>query len=126
MNFADWFTDTFTIKRNVSVLDGNLTRMSLETQATDINGRVYNDSKANPAMKQTAADITQTVSLACDNAVDIKPGDELIITIGGRLGHTDEVYKARAGAPHHYYEPFGAVVPGLAHQEVSLLNMERI
>lgn len=135
MNFADWYTDTFDIKRNSVVVPQTptraatvttVTRMELTTVAQGVYGRVYNDSKANPAMQQTAADIMQSMALACDNSVDIHPGDELTITIGGRLGQSSEVYKARAGSPHHYYEPFGAVIPGLAHQEISLQNVERL
>ena len=64
--------------------------------------------------------------MALDNAHVIHEGDELVITRGGRLGHAVDVIRAFAGAPHIYYEPFGAVMPGLAHQEVKLLEEERV
>ena len=31
-----------------------------------------------------------------------------------------------ADTPERYYEPFGAVMPGLAHQEITLLKQERV
>ena len=34
--------------------------------------------------------------------------------------------RAFAADPNLYYEPFGAVIPGLAHQEIRLLQEERV
>ena len=73
-------------------------------------------------MKQTAADLSDDSMLACDNSVDIRPGDELIIHRGG-LSFTTRAF---AGDPHYYTEPFGAVLPGLAHQQIKLLQEERV
>ena len=64
--------------------------------------------------------------LACDNSVDIHAGDELIIHRGGRLGKSLFDTRAFAGDPHYYFEPFGAVIPGLAHQEIIILQEERV
>lgn len=33
---------------------------------------------------------------------------------------------AYAANPNHFFEPFGAVIPGLAHQEIPLLQEERV
>ena len=73
-------------------------------------------------MKIDAADVKQTQKIALDNSVDIRSGDELRIVRGGVLGKCDGVLLAFAETPHKFYEPFGAVIPGLAHQEVVLLE----
>lgn len=49
---------------------------------------------------------------------------KLIIHRGKGLGRTQQTIRAFAGEAAHYYEPFGAVVPGLAHQELALLQKE--
>ena len=77
-------------------------------------------------MSQTAASVTGESKLACANSVDIRAGDEVHITRGGRLGQNSGELRFFAGRPEKYYEPFGAVMPGLAHQEVALLEEERI
>ena len=58
--------------------------------------------------------------------MDVRAGDELVITRGGRLGKPGPVIRAFAGEPNLYYEPFGAIIPGLAHQEIRLLQQERV
>ena len=126
MNFADWYTDTVDVWRVVSSLDGTLTINSREQILKDIPCRIYqSDSKA-IKMEQTAANITQEDKLACDNSVDIKAGDELIIHRGAKLGKEVAVIRAFAADPNYYFEPFGAIVPGLAHQEIRLLQQERV
>ena len=77
-------------------------------------------------MQQTAADIHQEDKLACDLSADIRAGDELIITRGARLGRAGPVIRAFAADPNLFYEPFGAVMPGIAHQEIRLLQQERV
>lgn len=59
----------------------------------------------------------------CDTAVDIQAGDQLIIHRGPGLATTPDI-RAFAADPNLYFEPFGAVIPGLAHQEVRLLQQE--
>ena len=126
MNFGDWYTDLMDIKRNVKSVSSNVTRMEPAYIARGVRCRVYMDSGGTPSMQQTSAQISQNYKVACDNSVDICPGDIVIVKIGGRLGQSRETLQAHAGAPHHYYEPFGAVVPQLAHQEFSLLEAVRI
>ena len=62
----------------------------------------------------------------CDTSVDIRAGDQLIIHRGAGLGKTAPAIRAFAADPNLYFEPFGAVLPGLAHMEVRLLQQERV
>jgi len=64
--------------------------------------------------------------LACANSVDIKAGDELFITPGGKLGQKGPEKRYFAGEPFPYYEPFGGVRPKLAHQQVPLSGDSRV
>lgn len=126
MNWADWYTDTVDVYRAVPYLDGGLTRQRREQVLSAVPCRVYqSDSKA-INMTQTAADIRQDDKLACDISVDIRAGDMLIIHRGARLGRPGPDIRAFAADPNLYYEPFGAVIPGLAHQEIRLLQEERV
>ena len=126
MNWTDWYTDRMDVWRNVDVQDGALTRKERRQVLTGVPCRIYqSDSKA-PTMSQTAASISEESRLACDNSVDIRAGDMLIIYRGGGLSQTSETFRAFAGEPNHYYEPVGAVSLGLAHQQIRLLNQERI
>lgn len=126
MNFADWYTDLMDVYRVVEVMDGNLIRHSRVKSLSAVPCRIYqSDSKA-IRMNQTAADIHQEDKLACDISVNIQSGDELLITRGARLGKTGNVIRAFAADPNFYYEPFGAVIPGLAHQEIRLMQQERV
>lgn len=127
MNWADWYTDTVDIYRVTTYKQGNLTRRERgEALYTGVPCRVYqSDSKA-INMTQTAADIRQDDKLACDISVDIQSGDMLIIHRGARLGRPGPDIRAFAADPNLYYEPFGAVIPGLAHQEIRLLQEERV
>ena len=77
-------------------------------------------------MTTTAADVQQNDRQACDISIDVRAGDELMITRGGRLGRAGPVIRAFAADPSLYYEPFGAIMPGLAHQEIRLLQQERV
>lgn len=126
MNFLDWYTDTVDIYRVVQVQDGNLTRQRRQLIQEGVACRIYRTENRTPTMEQTAAYLREEYSLSCDNGVDIRAGDELHLHRGALLGHTVQTTRAFAGDPHHYYEPFGAVIPGLAHQEIRLLQEERI
>jgi hypothetical protein len=126
MNFLDWYTDAVDVYRAVPTKDGDLTLHERQRVLQAIPCRVYqSDSKA-INMTQTAADVRQEDKLSCDISVEIQAGDELIITRGARLGRTGPVIRAFAGDPNLYYEPFGAVIPGLSHQEIRLLQQERV
>ena len=126
MQWKDWYTDLMDIYRVTEVQDGALTRHEREQVAADIPCRIYqSDSKA-VNMAQTAANVQQQDKLACDVSVDVRAGDELIIHRGKRIGKPGPDIRAFAGDPTLYYEPFGAIIPGLAHQEIRLLQEERV
>lgn len=126
MNWQDWYTDLMDIYRVTEVQDGALTRHEREQVAADIPCRIYqSDSKA-VNMIQTAANVQQQDKLACDVSVDVRAGDELMIHRGKRIGKPGPTIRAFAGDPTLYYEPFGAIIPGLAHQEIRLLEQERV
>ena len=126
MQWKDWCTDLMDIYRVTEVQDGALTRHEREQVAADIPCRIYqSDSKA-VNMTQTAANVQQQDKLACDVSVDVRAGDELMIHRGKRIGKPGPTIRAFAGDPTLYYEPFGAIIPGLAHQEIRLLQEERV
>lgn len=126
MNFSDWYTDLIDVYRVQAIKEGSLTRQKRIQVEKNIPGRIYqNDSKA-INMTQDAANIRQEDKLMCATSVDIQMGDELIIHRGARIGKPGPVIRAFAGDPNFYYEPFGAVLPGLAHQEIKLLQQERV
>lgn len=126
MNFTDWYTDTMEIYRAVPTTTGNLTSNERQKVASNIPCRIYHSDRKALDMSQTAASYNLTDKLMCANSVDLRAGDELVITRGGKLGKAVETIRTFAGDPTHYFEPFGAVIPGLAHQEVSLLRQERV
>lgn len=126
MNWADWYTDTVDVYRDVAYLDGNLTRHRREQVLEAVPCRVYRDNDRTINMTQQAANINQDSKLACDTSIDIRAGDELIVHRGAKLGKTVPATRAFAGEPHYQFEPFGAVIPGLAHQEIRLLEEERV
>ena len=122
MQWKDWYTDLMDIYRVTEVQDGALTRHERQQVSADIPCRIYqSDSKA-LNMTQTAASIQQQDKLACDVSVDVRAGDELLIHRGKRIGKPGPEIRAFAGDPTLYYEPFGAIIPGLAHQEIRLLQ----
>jgi len=76
-------------------------------------------------MKDTAAQVDPSDTLACDNEVDIRAGDEIMVVRGGMLGSGKKPQRYFAGLPVNYYEPIGGVVPNLAHQAVPLTGEKR-
>lgn len=128
MDWTGWYTDTVDVYRTVQTASGALLRQSREQVGCGFACRVYEDSAKPPVMTGQAAEIKQTSKLACANEVDIRAGDELIIHRGGApgVGRAAFAVRAFAGEPHYHFEPFGAVIPGLAHQEIVLLQQERI
>ena len=125
MNYADWYTDRMDIHRVKPVKDGALTRHERVRTAKDVPCRIYQNSVHGPRMQSTAAYMESADDkLACGNDVDVRPGDELLVYRGKGLGQVQQTIRAFAGEPVHYYEPFGAVIPGLAHQEIALLQKE--
>lgn len=126
MNWSDWYTDLTDVYRVTEVKEGNLTRQERLQALENIPCRIYQSDNKAINMTQTAANIQQEDKLACDISVDIRAGDELLITRGGKLGKSGPVIRAFAADPNLYYEPFGAVIPGLSHQEIRLLQQERV
>lgn len=126
MRWDDWYTDTVDIWRSVTRAEGNLSRNERTQIAEGVPCRVYSAASRPIVMSQTAAKIEQSEKLACDNGVDIRAGDELHIHRGARLGHSLGETRAFAGKPRVHVEPFGAVIPGLAHKEVVLMEEERV
>ncbi len=126
MNFRDWYTDRMDIYRVQPVRDGALTRHQRRKIAEDIPCRVYQTDAARLELNQTAAASTQKDWVQCDNSVDVQAGDELRIFRGKGLGKTLPEMRAFAADPNHFFEPFGAVLPGLAHQEIPLVQEERV
>lgn len=126
MNFFDWYTDTVDIWRVVATTNNNLTTNNLTQLYTAVPCRIYQSDSQPINMAQTAAHVKQADRLMCDTSVDIQPGDQLIIHRGGGLGKTTPDIRAFAAEPNLYFEPFGAVLPGLAHMEVRLLQQERV
>jgi hypothetical protein len=126
MNWQDWYTDTMSIYRVQEIMDGSLTRHERALVSESIPCRIYQSDNKAINMAETASNINETDHLACDVSVDVRAGDELVITRGGRLGKPGPVIRAFAADPNLYYEPFGAIIPGLAHQEIRLLQQERV
>lgn len=126
MNFRDWYTDTMDVFRVTAVRSGALTRQEREQVEAGIPCRLYHLDASRINMSQTAASTEDGDWVQCGNEADIRPGDELIIRRGARLGKAVAALRAFAAEPNHYFEPFGAVLPGLAHQEVRLLHQERV
>ena len=125
MNYADWYTDRMTVRRVKPVRDGALIRHERVMVAEDIPCRIYHSGIHASRMQPTAA-YTESVDdkLACANDVDVRPGDELLIHRGKGLGQVQQTIRTFAGEPARFYEPFGAVIPGLAHQQIALLQKE--
>lgn len=126
MNFSDWYTDTVDIWRVTPTTTNGLTTNTREQIYTGIPCRIYQSDNQPVNMDQSAAHVKQADRLMCDTSVDIRAGDQLIIHRGAGLGKTAPDIRAFAADPNLYFEPFGAVLPGLAHQEIRLLQQERV
>lgn len=126
MNFQDWYTDTVDIWRVTPTTTNGLTTNTREQLYTGIPCRIYQSDNQPINMDQSAAHVKQADRLMCDTSVDIRAGDQLIIHRGAGLGKTAPDIRAFAADPNLYFEPFGAVLPGLAHQEIRLLQQERV
>lgn len=120
MNFSDWYTDRADVYRIVDQSDGDITRSVRVLVSTGVPCRIYQSGKPALTMRDTAAAVTGSDKLMCGLSADIRKGDELRIT---RPGGPQERYFA--GQPQRYPEPFGAVLPGLAHTELDILTEER-
>lgn len=124
MSFTDWYTDTVDVYRIENQTTNNLTTQQRVPVSTGTPCRIYQSDNQPINMQQDAAYIKQADRLMCDPSVDIQPGDQLIIHRGAVLGRTAPDIRAFAADPNYYFEPFGAIMPGLAHQEIRLLQQE--
>lgn len=124
MRFSDWYTDRMDVFRVVAISDSALTRHERQMILTEIPCRIYRPGKGGIRMGTTAASIRKEDFLMCGNEVAIQAGDELLIYLGAGIGGGARKLRAFAGEANHYYEPFGAVMPGLAHQEIPLTMEE--
>ncbi len=124
MNYEDWYTDRMDVFRAAPVKDGALSKHQRVQVAADVPCRIYRPQANGPRMQSTAAAVGGEDKLACANEADVLAGDELLIRRGGGLGQVRQTIRAFAGEPVYYHEPFGAALPGLAHQEIGLLQKE--
>lgn len=120
MNFADWYTDRADVYRSSDVKVGNIIKPKRVLITSGVPCRVYQSSKPSVTMADTAAHVTGSDKLMCGLDADIRKGDELLISRSG-----GEPTRYFAGKPQEYAEPFGAVLPGLAHKEMSIMQEER-
>lgn len=121
INFSDWYTDTVDTYRVTSSTDGAITSDSRLPNLIKEPCRIYRTALSGIQMKPESATLQGNDKLMCDVSTDIKPGDELLVSRGG----TDTPIRYFAGQVQTYFEPFGAVMPGLAHKEINLLQEGR-
>lgn len=120
MNFTDWYTDLMDIRRITERTVNGITKRTREQIASAVPCRIYQSGKSPIAMQSTAAKTSGSNKLMCGIGVDLKRGDELLVKRGD--GGTARYF---AGEMQDYPEPFGAVMPGLAHKEVNILEEAR-
>lgn len=126
MNYADWYTDRMDVWRTVEYRDGSITQKERCELSVSVPCRVYQSGKGHITMRPDAARLQGRNKLACGVSVDIRPGDELLITRGAAVNVAGKPVRYFAGEVQTYPEPFGAVTPGLAHKEVGILREERV
>lgn len=126
MNPRNWYTDTVDIQRVVPVQDGSLTRRERRELYRSIPCRLYQAEAPGVHMSQIAASADQKGWLRYDNEVGIQAGDEFIIHRGATLGKSIPDIRVFASGPNHSFEPSGAIMPGLARQEIHPPQQERV
>ena len=122
--FDGWYTDLVDVYRVVNATTGNIDTQTRQQVGSSIPCRVYSSQKNGPSMQDDAARVNSTDKLSCAVDVDIRAGDELLVTRGGALGRGGEPERYFAGNPQHYYDPVGGALTGLEHLEVGLLTQE--
>lgn len=120
--FDGWYTDLVDVYRVVNTTAGNIDTQTRQQVGSSIPCRVYSSQKNGPSMQDSAARVNSTDKLSCVVDVDIRAGDELLVTRGGALGRGGEPERYFAGNPQHYYDPVGGALTGLEHMEVGLLQ----
>lgn len=121
MNFADWYTDSMDVRRITERNVNGIVKRTREQIAAAVPCRIYRSGKGPIAMQSTAAKTSGSNKLMCGIGVDLRAGDELLVRRGD--GRTVRYF---AGEMQDYPEPFGAVLPGLAHKEVNILEEARV
>lgn len=116
MNYSDWYTDSMDIYRTTKTVSGGIIKQSLPSTPTysGIPCRIYQSKIPPITMKLPAAYVQSDNKLMCDISADIRKGDVLMVTRNGAAT------KYFAGDMQDYTEPFGSVLPGLSHKEVSV------
>ena len=122
--FDGWYTDLVDVYRVVNATTGNIDTQTRQQVGSSIPCRVYSSQKNGPSMQDDAARVNSTDKLSCAVDVDIRAGDELLVTRGGALGRGGGPERYFAGNPQHYYDPVGGALTGLEHLEVGLLMQE--
>lgn len=118
--FGTWYTDQVEIYRVVASTEDELTR-NRRTLVDTKPCRVYTTQISGLVAGNVAAKVRREDKLSCELNVDIRSGDELIVTRGALMGHTD-TERYFAGTVQKYYDPVGGGLTGLQHMEVGLLN----
>ena len=126
MNHTDWYTDRMDVYRTVQEEENHLTVSVRKLVYENVPCRLYRSYRSDHKaleLTDTAAQQVQENQLMAGLEVVIEAGDELLIYRGKALGREEPVLRAFAARPNCYYEPFGAVMPALAHQEIRLYSL---
>ena len=124
MVFDGWYTDSVEVWRVSEVVTGHIKKQE-RTKQGEYPCRIFKSAKNAPTMTDTAAKVQSNDKMAVAIGIDIRSGDELIITRGASMGNTN-TQRYFAGDVMPYYEPVGFAFNGLEHIEVGLLLEEVI
>ena len=121
-DISAWYTDEMEVYRITEAAAGNTTVQTREKIADGIPCRIYAPGKNAPTIRETAATGHDVEKVACALSVDIREGDVLYITRGGKLGHINPPERYIAGHPIKYYDPVGGAMTFIEHQEIGLMT----
>lgn len=117
----NWYTDIFSVYRNIEETTNGLTTASRKLISKDNKGRIYRRSSPSINRTNQGGQYTMSDNLACPISVDIREGDEIRVIRGYLIGkNTNKVDVYIAGKPADYYVPFGGITPDLEHKQVVL------
>lgn len=123
----NWYTDSFESYRVTQTTEGGIVKNERVKVLSNVPCRVYNNPNADIQMNEQAATTSAGNTLCCDVGVDIKAGDEIIVSRSALIRATPVcVDRYFAGKPNIYVEPFGGVLADLEHQQVALYNEKRV
>ena len=124
---TNWYTDSFDSYRIEAVVVDGITKHCRKQVLSAVPCRVYNNPNADIQMNEQAATTSAGNTLCCDVGVDIKTGDEIIVSRSALISAQPvSVDRYFAGKPNTYIEPFGGVVADLSHMQVALYNEKRV